>query len=422
MKKCALSLGFLLLSSSYALAASCSSVVTRDLIPDTETSEVLRLQNFLVKKGLLTATPNGYFGPGTKRAVMAYQDSVGLPDTGNVFAATRQAVNQESCTGVVPITSTVDQQVITQKVKAVQPASCVDLPNNLLRGDENSYVLKLQNYLVKKGLLTSVPNGYYGVGTTAAVKAYQNQQGLKETGDTLTMMREEIKSETCLPDKEVVVAQGAILPEGCSSQAGFSIVTGQSCSTVISLPEGCTSANGYSVTTGASCTVIAQATQPPVVTPVSPVVTQVVAPVATTTELYTSLTLQLTPNSPGLPFIQNSTHVKLATVAIHSPSTLTVSGLTLIVASSSVTSNTISNFTLTDVGQDKILNGGPVFSFSNQTVLANQAKVYEIYGDIGAVTNPSNGFIDFNGVVTLKDNGSTITNVVIPTFTVLLSK
>lgn len=409
MKKLAISLGVILLSHMYVSAANCSSVVTADLIPDSETSEVLSLQNFLMKKGLLTATPNGYFGPSTKRAVMAYQDTVGLPDTGNVFVATRQAINQESCTGVVPVIANTDQSlVVTQKVKAVQPASCVDLPNNLLRGDENSYVLKLQNYLVKKGLLTAVPNGYYGVGTTAAVKTYQKEQGFKVTGDTLPMMREEIKKETCLADTEVILSQDATLPQGCTSRSGFSTLTGVSCSTVLSLPAGCVSSNGFSVTTGMSCSVVA------------PVV-QSVTPIATTTEVYTSLSLQLTPNSPGLPFIQNSTHVKLATVTIKSPNTVVVTGLTLTVASSSVPTNTISNFTLTDVGQDKIINGGPLFTFTNQTALANVAKVYEIYADIGPVISPQSGSVDFTGTVTVKDSSATTTNLMIPLFNVLVA-
>lgn len=419
MKKLACIVGVLLLGHiHFASAASCSSIVKNDLILDSETNEVLNLQNFLMKKGLFTATPNGYFGPNTKRAVMAYQDSVGLPDTGNVLALTRQAVNDESCTGIVPVVSSDDQASVVKKIQVTQPALCVDLPNNLMRGDENSYVLKLQNFLVKKGLLNATPNGYYGVGTTAAVKAYQEEQGFKVTGDTLTMMREEIKKETCLADTEVVVSQDITLPQGCISRVGFSTLTGISCSTVLSLPIGCTSANGFSVTTGMSCTVVVSQSSQAITMPI----TQSVLPPATTTEVYTSLSLQLTPNSPGLAFTQNSTHVKLATVTIHSPDTLAVNSLTLAVASSSVPANTISNFTVTDVGQDKIINGGPLFNFTNQIVIANQAKVYEIYGDVGAVASAQNSFVDFNGGVTLRDNGSTTANLVIPLFRVLVSK
>lgn len=419
MKKLACIVGVLLLGHVYfASAASCSFIVKNDLTLDSETNEVLNLQNFLMKKGLFKATPNGYFGPNTRRAVMAYQDSVGLPDTGNVFTLTRQVVNEENCTGIVPVVTSDDQAPAVKKIQVAQPASCVDLPNNLMRGDENSYVLKLQNFFVKKGLLNATPNGYYGVGTTAAVKAYQEEQGFKVTGDTLTMMREEIKKETCLADTEVIVSQDITLPQGCVSRSGFSTLTGVSCSTVLSLPAGCTSSNGFSVTTGVACTAVASQSSQTITTPV----TQSVLPPATTTEVYTRLSLQLTPNSPGLAFVQNSTHVKLATVTIHSPDTFVINSFSLVVASSSVPANTISNFTITDVGQDKVINGGPLFTFTNQIVLANQPKVYEIYGDIGAVTPLENGFVDFNGGVTLRDNGSTTTNLVIPLFRVLLSK
>lgn len=430
MKKRTLLVGIFLALTVPSFAAKCSSVVSSDLKPGAESSEVLALQKFLVKKGLLTATPNGYFGDATKKAVMVYQDSVSLPDTGNVFDATRLAVNQESCTGITPVTSFVDTQDTgskSTKVINTSLASCVDLPRNIVRGEENSLVLKLQNFLVKKGLLTAIPNSYYGVGTTAAVKAYQASHGFKQSGDTLAMMRDEIKNETCTA--EVVDAS---LPEGCASASGFSTVTGKACSTKITYPDGCTSLNGFSITTGVSCAVqgvqttqVVQNVQPTSITVATstPVSTATTNATATTPQVvFSELKLLLTPNSPGVPFTQNSTHMKLANFVIQSPDTMTIGSLTLLIATTSMPQNTLTNFTLTDVNADKIINGGPFFTFTNQTVLANQAKVYELYADIGSLGSLASGTIDFNGALSLKGDGSTITNIVVPTFKVTVSK
>jgi len=48
-----------------------------------------------------------------------------------------------------------------------------------MRGDE---VMQLQQTLAGLGLLTAKPNGYFGVGTTAAVKEFQKEHGLDQLG------------------------------------------------------------------------------------------------------------------------------------------------------------------------------------------------------------------------------------------------
>lgn len=53
-----------------------------DLEYGMESTDVRMLQNALVVKGYLKATPNGYFGPATKAAVIAWQRANGLPGTG----------------------------------------------------------------------------------------------------------------------------------------------------------------------------------------------------------------------------------------------------------------------------------------------------------------------------------------------------
>lgn len=76
-------------------------------------------------------------------------------------------------------------------------ASCVDLGVNLSRGAESNTVLSFQNFLYEKGYLKAAPNGYFGPGTFAAVKAYQKSVGLSQVGIVGPGTRAAIKKESC---------------------------------------------------------------------------------------------------------------------------------------------------------------------------------------------------------------------------------
>ena len=76
--------------------------------------------------------------------------------------------------------------------------SCIDLKTSLHRGNESSSVIKLQEFLYEKGLLTDKPSGFFGDLTIKAVKAYQKSIGLPETGMVFEFTREAIKGETCI--------------------------------------------------------------------------------------------------------------------------------------------------------------------------------------------------------------------------------
>lgn len=77
--------------------------VKANLVRGAENLQVATLQNFLFTFGFLKPIPNGYFGPGTFQAVKLYQKSVGLPQTGGVYALTRQAIKNATCsTASVP--------------------------------------------------------------------------------------------------------------------------------------------------------------------------------------------------------------------------------------------------------------------------------------------------------------------------------
>lgn len=89
-----------------------------------------------------------------------------------------------------------------------------------------------------------VADGKFGPMTAAAVKVWQAAKGLTADGVFGPMSR-------------AALAGGAVsgnFPAGCTSAAGYSVTTGQSCAAASStLPAGCTSTAGYSPTTGTKC-------------------------------------------------------------------------------------------------------------------------------------------------------------------------
>ena len=117
-------------------------------------------------------------------------------------------------------------------------SQCVELKNNLRLRDrdaqKNSEVSLLQDFLQEKGYLSSEPTGFFGQMTLKAVQAYQRVQGLNPTGFVGELTRGKIKSESGCNGLSYnfqirEYQSGVVLAPGCSSQQGFSPVTGNAC-------------------------------------------------------------------------------------------------------------------------------------------------------------------------------------------------
>ena len=121
-----------------------------------------------------------------------------------------QACNNSGCGEWSKVkTLTVGEAVDLTKVTSTTPSTsgltslnttatvCVDLTENLVRGTESSSVLKLQEFLIAKGLLNYQATGFFGDLTLGAVKSYQASVGLPQTGMVYEMTRASIKKETC---------------------------------------------------------------------------------------------------------------------------------------------------------------------------------------------------------------------------------
>lgn len=94
-------------------AASCADIGqnlrygNRD--SDANNNAVSMLQDFLNTNGFLTATPTGFFGNATLKAVKAFQKSNGITPTGYVAAFTRAKIKDIDCNGgsiVQPVSTT----------------------------------------------------------------------------------------------------------------------------------------------------------------------------------------------------------------------------------------------------------------------------------------------------------------------------
>ena len=131
--------------------------------------EVIELQEKLVEKGYLNKKYlTGYFGPNTKDAVLKYQKDNNIKQTGVVADLTIDALFNKK---------TLDSSLV------------------LKNGDENANVTLLQNALMQMGYLASDKvTGYFGDVTESAVKKFQKDNGISQTGKAAKQTIEKINA------------------------------------------------------------------------------------------------------------------------------------------------------------------------------------------------------------------------------------
>lgn len=227
-----LSDGFVAEKKAYSPAMLMESkAAARTLKVGCKGDDVKRLQENLNTLGFNTGKPDGIFGDGTKKAVIAFQKSKGLTADGIVGAGTQnaitRAINEKNAAnnGVLKVGSrgsrvtnlqnslnalgynagkadgifgtgtqnevirfqktyglTADGQVGSNTESAINKALNYKKNNILSKGQVSNDVKNLQNDLKTLGYLTGNADGAFGAGTEAAVKAFQQKHGLTADG------------------------------------------------------------------------------------------------------------------------------------------------------------------------------------------------------------------------------------------------
>ena len=160
-------------------------------------AEVATVQRALISAGVtVRGGVDGHFGPATRAAVVSFQSSKGLAQSGEIDTATAAALGVPNA----PIAPT------------APPTTAVDARKGLQVGATGSSVTDLQERLVAAGVyLAGGVDGRYGKGTVAAVSQYQGWNGLNRSGvvDAATASVLGITSESAPVDPPAPVAPDA---------------------------------------------------------------------------------------------------------------------------------------------------------------------------------------------------------------------
>jgi len=183
-------------NSGYATASVCSSVGCTDLsITVGNTTSTINPPSFSQNNILLNVGQQatvyisgngGYYVANNSASGVTTTNISGTTATisGNYAGTNNISVCQSSgqCSTLY-VTVNQNQTNIPVATTPVYVENYFSLTRYLGPGDDGDDVLQLQNALLKLGLLSATPNGYYGPATTSAVKVFQGQHSIKQTGN-----------------------------------------------------------------------------------------------------------------------------------------------------------------------------------------------------------------------------------------------
>lgn len=136
-----------------------------------EGTDVSELQSRLYELGYLKAKPSGYFGTDTKAAVTMFQQNNELEVTGRIDVETRELLYSGDVVAVV-----------------------------WTSGDTSENITPYQERLYELGYLTNEPDGVFGDATIAAVKRFQDRNGLTADGRLGPKTMAVLMSEDAIPN------------------------------------------------------------------------------------------------------------------------------------------------------------------------------------------------------------------------------
>jgi murein DD-endopeptidase MepM/ murein hydrolase activator NlpD len=138
-----------------------------------------------VAQRALDVEPTGYFGPKTKSAVAEYQESIGLPATGQIATFTWSALGEETVSAALDAAGTADGFVNGEPADIQETPEPKSQARNTDAGDPP--VLEETDSgesiaVVQRALGVKPATGYFGPITVKAVKQFQSDNGIPTTG------------------------------------------------------------------------------------------------------------------------------------------------------------------------------------------------------------------------------------------------
>lgn len=159
-------LAFILLMSIFSVAQAKYAT-----IPLGEKSDAVRaMQSALKKQGFYKGTVDGNFGPATRKAVIAFQSSLGIKADGKPGNKTLTALYDGGSKAI--------NDVNARKAAAMKPKD----PNSMYYGYTGSRVKTLQKALKALGYFKGTIDGVYGELTELAVRKFQTAKGMHVDG------------------------------------------------------------------------------------------------------------------------------------------------------------------------------------------------------------------------------------------------
>jgi peptidoglycan hydrolase-like protein with peptidoglycan-binding domain len=178
-----------------------------------------------VAQRALDVEPTGYFGPKTKSAVAEYQESIGLPATGQIATFTWSALGAETVQAALDAASTADgfvdgEPAEIQESPQAQPesetrtAKASDAPV-LEETDSGESVA-----VVQRALGVKPATGYFGPVTSKAVKQFQSDNGIPTTGVIATYTWGALGKENAVRAATAHATYGTVFGPGVSKSSG----------------------------------------------------------------------------------------------------------------------------------------------------------------------------------------------------------
>ncbi len=155
--------------------------------PKTPADQIRVIQQALVGLKLLREKPDGALGPMTRNAILAFQRSVAMRETGeptvDVFVALQNAVRTEAA----------KPEPTKADAPPPSPAAAADPGRDVWPSSSKDQVKAIQTLLRDLNFSREAPDGLLGPATRAAIRAYERSLGIAEKGEPTKTLFDSLK-------------------------------------------------------------------------------------------------------------------------------------------------------------------------------------------------------------------------------------